>query len=493
MTKKVLLIFPGQPASQAQKSILLNLPLSILQLGGYLLEKGYQVVCFDSRIQDFSEVKSELKDCMAVGFSCMTGIQIKYALEFAGQIKQLYPKIPLIWGGIHATLFPEQTLENMFVDFIVKGEGEDSLFELLEHIASGNPKFGLIKGIGYKERDKTILNQDRIFLEMESLPLAAYHLVDVSRYPNILSAFDYQSSRGCPYKCTFCYNVAFNKLKYRAKSAEKVVSELEFLQKKYSVVKFSFNDDEFFIQASRVERFCDLIAEKKLKFEWNASCRLNIIRKFPDNFIKKIAGSGCRNINFGAESGSPLILKAILKAITTEDILFGAAKAVQNGITPYMSFMGGFPDETLEDTFLTKDIITKLWDLDKRIVVNGIFIFNPYPGTPLYGEAVKRGAELPGDLTGWGNFSFNYDADQPWVSENQRRILRVLFYIVRFKFYTHELSFRQNYGLPIKIIFFLFAWPWIISANLRWQYNFFKFPYEWYFFKIVMKKILGFI
>lgn len=495
MKKKVLLIFPGQPATQIQKKILINFPLSILQLAAYLNERGYQVVTFDTRVQDFSEIKDQIKDCIAVGFSCMTGLQIKYALDCAKKIRKRYKKIPFIWGGIHPTLYPEQTAKNRFVDFVVKGEGEETLFELLESIYSNykNPRIKSVLGICFKKGRKVICNENRPFIDIEKLPMAAYHLVDTDKYSNILYAFDYQSSRGCPYRCGFCYNMAFNKRQYRSKSAEKVVSELEFLMKNFNVKKFSFNDDEFFIRFDRVEKFCDLVIKKKLKFEWNASCRLNVIRRYPDSLVKKIKKSGCKNLNFGAESGSPDILLKITKDITTDDILEGARHTIKNGIIPLMSFMGGFPGETIEQTIQTKDIISKLWKIDRRVVANGVFIFNPYPGTVLFNEAEKLGVKFPKKFEDWGNWSFKYNADHPWLTPYHRTMLRIMFYIVRLDFYLKELVFRSGFSKYFIHLVMFGMLPWRISAKIRWKYNFFSFPIEWYFWAFVMKKTFGFL
>jgi len=494
VNKKILLVFPGAFASKVQKKILVNLPLSVLQLAAYIMERGYQVKVFDMRIQDINEIKNEIKDFSIIGFSCMTGLQIKYGLEFAKYVRQINDKVQFIWGGVHPTLFPEESLKNPLVDFIVKGEGEESLYELLETLCNGKTaNIDDIKGIGYKQNGLPKVNADREFLDMEQLPLAAYQLVDITRYPNILTAFDYQSSRGCPFRCAFCYNTAFNKRKYRAKSPEKVVDELSNLCNKFNVKKFSFNDDEFFINKNRVEKICSLIIEKNLKIEWNASCRLDIIRKYPDPLMKLIRESGCKNLNFGAESGSPEILKKITKDITTEDILLGAKHTIDNGIIPYMSFMGGFPGETIEDTLKTKEIITELKKINPHILSNGIFIFNPYPGTPLYEEAIKLGANLPDTFEGWGNYIFKYDADLPWVSVKHKKILKLLFYMVRFNFYLHELSFRPGYSNSFRLFAKTLLSPWILSAKIRWKFNFFILPVEWYLWALLMRKTFGFL
>ena len=492
---KVLLVFPGPPATSIQSRLLVNLPLSVLQLAAYLLERGYDPVIYDTRIQSFDEVEEIIPQCLAVGISSMTGLQIRHGLACAARIRERNPRVPFIWGGVHPTLFPEQTMQHALVDFVVMGEGEESLFELLEYVRTASGEPSSIKGIAYrdKEQGRIYRNVARPFLDMETLPLAAYHLVDVGRYPNILNAFDYQSSRGCPYRCGFCYNIAFNNRSYRTKSAHKVVAELKSLAATYHVGTFSFNDDEFFINRQRVEEICDLVIESECGFQWNASCRLNIIRKYTDDQMRKLRESGCRKLNFGAESGSPRILELIQKDISIEDIFEGTRHCIKNKIIPVLSFVAGFPGETFRDSLMTKDLISQAWRIDSSAVANGVFIYNPYPGTALFQEAVRLGARFPASLEEWGNWTYKYEADLPWLTAKHRRLLRVMFLIVRLDFYLKEIRDRPGFNKVAASVAHMAMLPWVLSGWIRWKWNFFAFPVEWYLWAFLMNRIWGFI
>jgi anaerobic magnesium-protoporphyrin IX monomethyl ester cyclase len=491
--KKILLVFPGQPATDMQKRILVNLPLSVLQLAANIQEHGYESVIYDMRVQSFNEVEPVLDSICAVGISSMTGIQIKFGLQCASQIKSSFPDLPLIWGGIHPTLFPEQCLQHHLVDYVVKGEGEESLLKLLNFITSKNTTAAEIPGIGFKNDGRIIINPDAEFMEMETLPLAAYRLVDLNRYPNILHSFDYQSSRGCPFRCGFCYNLAFNRRRWRSKSAQKVFDELEYLVKTFGVKKFSFNDDEFFINTKRVLQICDLIIENKLNIEWHASCRLDIICKFSNEELQKIRLSGCHSMNFGAESGSENMLQYINKDILPKDILKGAEHAASNGILTLLSFMGGFPGETYADLMQTKNLISQAHKANKNIISNGVFVFNPYPGTFLYEESLKLGVELPADLEGWGDWNFKYEADHPWITPKHRQALKVIFYIVRLNYYLKEIMIRPGYSKLFRYLVWLVFLPLSLIAKLRWKYNLFSAPIELNLWAYIMKKAFGFL
>lgn len=490
---KILLVFPGQPATGIQKKILVNLPLSVLQLAAWLSERGYESVIYDMRVQQFHEVEEHLSSCLAVGFSTMTGIQIKYALQCAEIIHSRFPSRPFIWGGIHPTLFAEQTLQHPLADYIVRGEGEEKLYQLLEFLTHNINDIESIKGISYKKEGKIFHNPDAAFLDMDTLPLASYHLVDLDRYPNIRNSLDYQSSRGCPFRCGFCYNLSFNQRKWRSKNPQIVFNELKYLAENFGVKKFSFNDDEFFIKKQRVEEICDLIIENKLDIEWHASCRLDIIRKFPDSLMQKIIHSGCHSMNFGAESGSPRMLEIITKDLSPEQILEGAGHSAKNGILTLLSFMGGFPGESYEDLMQTKDLITKAHKIDRNIISNGVFVFNPYPGTVLYEESVKLGVELPNDLEGWGNWTFKYEADHPWINNKHRRALKVIFYIVRMNYYLKEIMVRPGYSGAFRLLVRIAMLPLSISGWFRWKFNFFLFPFELSLWAYLMKKTFGFL
>jgi anaerobic magnesium-protoporphyrin IX monomethyl ester cyclase len=490
---KILFVFPGQPATGMQKRILVNLPLSVLQLAAYIKERGYESVIYDMRVQTFSEIEPFLDSICAVGISSMTGIQIRFGLQCASQIKTKFPDLPIIWGGIHPTLFPEQTLEHPLVDYVVKGEGEETLHKLLNYITQNNTSLKEIQGLGYKNKEGIFINPDAEFLDMETLPLAEYHLVDLNRYPNIRNSFDYQSSRGCPFRCGFCYNLAFNHRRWRSKSAQKVSEEMEFLVKNFNVKKFGFNDDEFFINTKRVLKICDLIIEKKLDIEWHASCRLDIINKFTNEDLQKIRNSGCHSMNFGAESGSENMLRYINKDILPEDILRGANHAASNGILTLLSFMGGFPGETYSDLIQTKNLISKAHNTNRNIISNGVFVFNPYPGTFLYEESLKAGVILPNDLEGWGNWNFKYEADHPWITPKHRQALKVTFYIVRLNFYLKEIMIRPGYSMFFRYLVKLVFLPLSLTSKLRWKYNFFSAPYELNLWAYIMKKAFGFL
>ncbi len=493
-SRKVLLVFPGQKTNPFQKKILINLPLGVLQLAAYIRDRGYEPVIHDTRVEDKEGFLKKAEGALAVGFSCMTGYPVKCALEYASELKQASPSTPVIFGGIHPTLLPEETASHPLVDFVVIGEGEESLYRLLEALRSGTGDYGNIQGLAYKAGGGIKISECGPLLSLDDLPMPAYELADMGRYANIKTNFTYQSSRGCPYRCGFCYNLRFSNRRYRAKSAARVVADLEYLVNKYGLEKIGFVDDEFFISQSRTEEFCDLLIQKKLDIEWNASCRLDLIRKYPDELLQKIRKSGCKSMNYGAESGSARILEYMNKDITPEDIIEGARHTAANGIKSFLSFMAGFPEEKPEDTLETKRIIELLWKEENGLILpNTIYPYNPFPGTTLFDDAVKKGMLIPKDLEGWGEWNFLYNPKFPWITREHNDMIKVLFGVARFRFYLRELNDRAEFNPVFRMLVKIGMSPWIISGNLRWKYGFYKWAWEWDLWIIMMQRIFGFI
>lgn len=486
---KVVLVSPG-PKNMSLGPII-HLPLAILSIAAWLREKGGflgSIRIIDTQIHEINE--SDFKKADIVGISAMTGIQIKVGLEVSKMVRISNPNAKIIWGGIHPTLLPEQTTVHPLVDCVVVGEGEVTFAEVVSAILENLPLEG-IPGTCVYGKNGIIYGEERRLLDVESLPLPAYDLVDMSKYSGIEKQFDYQSSRGCPFRCGFCYNTAYCNRRYRKKSAEKVIDELYLLKKRYGVENFAFADDEFFIDKNRVESIIDGILEREL-VGITASCRLDIVQRFSPDLLDKIRSAGVYHIFFGAESGSDRILTMIMKDIKRKDILLGSKKVSDAGIRPFLSFMSGFPGEEIEDLNQTLNTIVDLWRLDSRITVNGIFPFNPYPGTNLFNKACAAGLTPPDNLDEWGDWTFQYKPDNPWLSEMMKQWMEITFYIVRFKYYLIRIHDRY----PNSWIYFLtvlLVWPLYLSAMVRIKKRWFKYAWEWYIFALVAKKTFGFL
>jgi len=489
---EIVLVFPG-PNRRQLGGALLHLPLSTLSLAAWLRrDEVYRnrISIVDMNIQLLDAAL--FQKAQVVGFSAMTGQQVRYALHAAEFVRKTNPHAVLVWGGIHPSLLPEQTATHPLVDVVVKGEGEEAFRDVVDAVFEGKDMSGLPGTYSQTPSGEIITGQPRGFIDMDDLPLAAYDLIDIKRYYGIESQFDYQSSRGCPFRCGFCYNKVFSGRNWRAKSAEKVVDELAFLKHEYDVKTFAFADDEFFIDIKRAEGILRGLLDRGLGCGIIASCRLDIIRKFSPENLRMFREAGMVHLFFGAESGSDKTLSRISKDITAADIVEGARITAEAGIRPFLSFMSGFPGETFADFKETLDLIGRLWRTHPLITVNGIFPFNAYPGTELFRRSAELGLAVPSTLDEWGDWTFQYEPDNPWLTPRMKRWMETAFYIVRFEYYLSRYGDRHHNNWRVWLLKILVS-PLSLSAAVRWRMKWFGFALEWKLFAYLARRTFGYL
>ena len=448
-------------------------PLSILALGAYLEKHGIEVEYFDERIHKKERFKQLIKrKPLLVGLSTMTCYQIKNTLRLAKLARKINPEIPLVWGGTHPSMCAEQTLESELVDFVVKGEGEQTLLELVHVLQEDKKNFEKIKGLGWKNNGKRIVNRDREFINIEGLPFpydgkGKEILKEYLKKTDTLENIGYESSRGCPYKCGFCYNVYFHKNVCRIKSLEKIRAELRKL-KDLGVHKMTFYDDTFLAgKKQMMDDICDLLRE--LDFKWIANVRITL---FTPELLKKFKDSGCVYLFFGIESPDEDVLKFIRKGLNRRMIDDGIRIVSKGGIKTLYSLMIGLPYETEEQLNRTLDFADEIRRLHPGAEVP-IQPYVPLPGTLLYEEAVKEGFKAPTHLEGWKNYT-NDEIRHPWVKN--KKLLNAI-YINTFLAFRYERFLKSFWS---NLIF----WPLNKLSVWRWKNRNYKFFVELYLYLI---------
>jgi len=433
-------------------------PLAILSLGAYLEQHNIEVEYFDERIHKMDRFKELVaRGPLVIGLSTMTCFQIKNTLRLAKLVRSMDPDIPLVWGGTHPSMMAVQTLESELVDFVVKGEGEQTLLELVSALQEGKKDFSTINGLGWKGAGKNILNEDRDFLNIEDLPFPydgkgrEILLEYIRRSSDTLENIGYESSRGCPHKCGFCYNVFFHKNVCRVKSLQKVRTELLKL-KELGVNKLTFYDDTFLAgKKDLMLNILDLL--KELDFKWIANVRINT---FDDDLIKKFKDSGCVYIFFGVESPDDEVLRFIRKGQNRKMIDAGIEVASRGDIPTLYSLLIGLPGETEESMNRTLDFADEIRRRHPGAEVP-IQPYVPLPGTKLYEEALKHGFKAPTHLEGWKNFT-NDEVRNPWIKNP--RLLNAI-YINSFLAFRYDRFLRNFWS---KIVFgplhALSLWRW---------------------------------
>ena len=272
----VLLIFPGKKEKAPR------LPLSVLYLATALKKAGYQPKVLDMRVESFKGLKED--DFIFAGISTMSGSQIKYGLDVARSIRAKNPSLPLVWGGVHPTLLPGQTLKNEYVDIVVRGDGERTIVELADALKTGQRLDG-IKGLTFEKDGAVFSTPDREFVDIDTIGNLDYSLVPLDRYLDVNEYFSYQSSRGCPHECIFCYNQCYNRGIWRKKKPEVVIEELRYLVESLGISSFIFQEDNFFVSKERVRQICTRIIEEGWDIHWTALNRVDYFCQYEEHLI----------------------------------------------------------------------------------------------------------------------------------------------------------------------------------------------------------------
>jgi radical SAM superfamily enzyme YgiQ (UPF0313 family) len=271
-------------------------------------------------------------------------------------VREILPDAKIIFGGHHATAFPEHLFVQACADAVVLGEGEYTIVDLSRVLLAGG-NLCQVKGIAYREGNNVIKTAPRELIDdLDSVPYPNYSDFRLDDYIGLPEtpgrATCIISSRGCPHRCAFCSGARFWKHRWRARSANNVLGEIQWLHDVHEVRKFAIFDDNFTVQNDRVIEICKGILDRGLDIKWTASSHVSHIRKEMLDWMKK---AGCFRIDFGIESGSARILKNVKKGQTPEHIR-QAFRLVHNaGIKPKAYLMVGNPGEdeqTIDETIL---------------------------------------------------------------------------------------------------------------------------------------------
>ncbi len=414
MTTKVLLINP--PWVSKDENIWNGIkaampPLSLLSIGAYLEQHGLHVSILDIHIEKLSaeQVKERIKaaDPDWVGLTVMTATSIP-AHKVARLVKEACPRAKVVFGGVHAEALPLESLSNSAVDYVVRGDGEDTFLRMVK---GEDPT--KLNGVSWRKGNEVENNPPvEVNMDLDRMPRPAYHMVPMHMYyPTIgsyqkLPAINMLMTRGCPGKCTFC-NSANTTL--RSRSADKVVAEIEHLRDTYGIQEIQFYDDTFTVNRKNVLRFCELMVERKVGVSWVAFIRADC---FNDELGEAMKKAGCHQVLIGIESGDDEILKNIRKPIHRERIQQSIDIARKYGIESRCAFIFGNQGETMETMQRTLDYSMKL---DPDLALYNIS--TPYPGTQLFQWAKDNGYLVSDE---WSDFELStFLLRLPTVSEEQ--------------------------------------------------------------------------
>lgn len=424
MKKKIILY---HPATHHEKFYsFFWIPYSLLAIASMLIDM-YEVIIIDDNLED-TEVDFEniTDNCLCVGISSMTGHQITGGLFFASNIKKYNPHIPIIWGGAHPTILYDLTISHPLVDVVVKGQGEFSFREIVNRLEKKQTLHG-IKGVIFKENNQIIHNSSITLKDKNELPLFPWHLIDITKYIRSdekigTRILNYVSSQGCPFECTFCSEVALYDRKWKSYGTARILSDIEYLIDKGGANAIKFYDANFFVNISTVTQFASALVEKKYGITWAASGHPKTLNNLTESQWQILNQSKCSRLLIGAESGSQEALNIIKKEITPALILELAAKCSKYDVVGSFTFVVGFPNcNDINEISKTLDVASQIRSIDSRHDVK-IHFYAPYPGTPLFDEAIKAGFKVPITLEEWAGFDY-YTIETPWVDAKWESII----------------------------------------------------------------------
>jgi radical SAM superfamily enzyme YgiQ (UPF0313 family) len=395
-------------------------PLGLLAVASFLKSHGYDTKIIDAKLYEEEYIKKQLEsyinsETVFIGFSVMTA-QIPHALELSTYIKQINENAPIVWGGIHPTLFPEQTSVDPNVDLAVYGPGESASLEIIRRIEAGNFEFS---GINSTAQSGIIYGQ-RNFEDINQLPYLDHNLLDLAKYlgparhhlisEQPIKALNILSSRGCPWRCGFCVNFT-QKNGWRALRPVRFLDELEYQVNKYGLKGVRILDEDFFVSKGRVNAIVKGLKNRNVNIIWGTNVRANYFNDnyISSNFAKELKDVGLNFLTFGAESGSDRVLKLLNKKINVKQLLRSAEICEDAGITPLYSWMIGIPGQSKKEMRSNISLMKTINEICPKALHTTNWIFRPLPGSDLYEMVKSMGLKEPKSVLDWAALEVELD------------------------------------------------------------------------------------
>lgn len=396
-------------------------PFGIMYVADALMQAGFQVKVFhetEQFVEPFvQQVAAERP--LFVGFSTITGPQLRPTIEASKKVHAL--GVPVVWGGVHATIMPLEVLREDYVDFVVVNEGEETAQELAAMLANDKPRFWQgVAGLAYKDADGTpLFHQERPFIDDLDRFRPRWELIPVERYliPSgpYTRAIPVYISRGCPFRCGFCYNEVVMKRTWRQHSDDFILDQIEWLKDNYRIEAVDYADDYLFGRIKPMQRLVE-----KVGMPWSGQVRVQLLKP---EFVEWMRDTGCQWVNIGAESGSQAVLDSMHKDQKAWQIEWGVRHLTEYApnIEANLSFIVGLPDETPQDIKITLDLIERLCDMNAKARCS-VCVYMPYPGTPLWPKALEMGYVPPRNQEGWCDMDLNR-GNTPWMDDAEAQVM----------------------------------------------------------------------
>lgn len=445
-----------------------RLPLALLSLGA-VLEGCHDYTIVDGNLEPEPRalIARRLREAGGrgvVGMSVMPGRQLAEAMADSKALKASFPGATIVWGGAFPTEQPAACLSASYVDYVVRGPGEQTLLELLDALdgrVDPATVCGLVfraGGVGADGLPVLHCAPPREPTHPQTLPPLPYHRVDVERYivrhPLGKRLLSHHSSRGCPFRCNFCAVVPVFNGRWLPESAARTIATVRHLHEAHRIDALELHDDNFFASERRAVAFARGIRD--LGIRWWAAGRIDTLLEYAEESWAALRDGGCARIFTGAETSSDDTLRRMNKGGTASaaKTLTFVARCRQYGIIPELSFVLGSPGDL--DVDLPRDLafIRRIKAINPETEIN-LYLYTPVPMPGLYDEAVASGFRFPRTLEewasqSWGEFARRRSPHTPWVKDRHRQLIADFEAVLRARFpspldtWMHPLAARAG-------------------------------------------------
>jgi radical SAM superfamily enzyme YgiQ (UPF0313 family) len=400
-------------------------PLWCRLIGGYARDRGYRIAILDSEAENLGpgriaeqvgELNPRLVAMVVFGHQPSASTQQMVGAHAAcAAIKQNTPEIPILIIGGHVSALPEQTLREEPVDFVCKGEGPATCVQLLAALVAGADagRLAEVEGLVWRDGEQVKINDSATLISdltgelhgnvWDMLPMQKYRAHNWQCFEDLSKRQPYASiytSLGCPYKCSFCcINAPFDVNRYRMRSPESVVQEIDYLHATYGVKTYKIIDEMFVLNERHVTAICDLLIERDYDLNIWAYARVDTVKP---HMLDKLRRAGFRWLALGIESGSAHVRDGALKALKSNDIVEIVRRIQFAGIHVIGNFIFGLPDDDYESMTQTLELAKEL-----NCEFANFYSAMAYPGSPLYSRAVENNWPLPESWSGYSQHSYD--------------------------------------------------------------------------------------
>jgi len=468
-SKKIVFFIPSFSSIEA------TAPLGLLAISTPLLRAGYTVRIIDSTIHmDYkARVLEEVKDALCLGISLITGPMISETVEIARAVKRWNRDFPVILGGWHPSLLPDQTLAADYVDIIARGQGEDAMLEIARRLENHAP-LDDVAGVGFKRDGKLHLTPERGLKAITAMPPKAYHLAEFDAYEKVCGRrwAMYLSSFACPFNCSYCTNAGVYGRKWNALPVEQVVEETVDLTRRYRLELLWMADDNFLVDLERSLAIAEGLIRAGSTYKWSIQATTNLTARLSVDELRLLKRSGLHQICQGIETASPKVMKLMNKGFQDIDSIYQSTeRCVEADVIPSFNIIFGYPGEGVKER---RETLNFMMDICRRFPGAEFWtnIFTPYPGSPIFHRATELGIDVPKSLEGWVDYFPRYTV-LPWLKGKDHQRVQTMRDYLRIAFDRAPIA-TDSRGRLARTITRLTGYP----ARWRLDHDFYGLPVE---------------